>query len=211
MGLVLVSSKKIIIEKSLRLGFSATNNEAEYETLLVGITMVQKLGGKAVEIFSDLRLVVGQVKGELEARDPRMQEYLSQVRHLQSGFKSFNLFQVPKSRNMHANSFTTLATSSTQSLPRVILIEDLCNLTEAKRNMVHVHQIRAGSSWMDFIVLFLKEDTLLEEKSKANKVRRKVPRFWLSEDQKLYKRSFFSPYLLYVHPETIEPLLEELH
>ena len=210
-GLVLVSSEKIIIEKSLRLGFSATNNEVEYETLLVGITMVQKLGGKAVEIFSDLRLVVGQVKGELEARDSRMQVYLSQVRHLQSRFESFNLFQVLKSRNMHANSFTTLATSSTQSLPRVILIEDLCNLTEAKRNMVHVHQIRAGPSWMDFIVLFLKEDALLEEKSKADKARRKVPRFWLSEDQKLYKRSFFSPYLLYVHPETIEPLLEELH
>ena len=47
MGLVLVSSEKIIIEKSLRLGFSATNNEVEYETLLVGITMVQKLGGKS--------------------------------------------------------------------------------------------------------------------------------------------------------------------
>ena len=32
--LVLISPKKIIIEKSLRLGFSATNNEAEYEALL---------------------------------------------------------------------------------------------------------------------------------------------------------------------------------
>ena len=39
-GLVLVSPEKIIIEKSLGLGFSATNNEAEYEALLVGITMV---------------------------------------------------------------------------------------------------------------------------------------------------------------------------
>ena len=211
MGLVLISPKRITIEKSLRLGFSATNNEVEYKALLIGMIMVQKLGGETIEVYSDSRLVVDQVQGELEARDPRMQEYLSQVRHLQSGFESFNLFQVPKSRNMHANSFTTLATSSTQSLPRVIFIEDLCNLTEAKRNMVHVHQIRAGPSWMDFIVLFLKEDTLLEEKSKANKVRRKVPRFWLSEDQKLYKRSFFSPYLLYVHPEMVEPLLEELH
>ena len=53
--------------------------------------MVQKLGGKAVEVFSNSRLVVGQVQGELEARDLRMQEYLSQVRHLQSGFKFFNL------------------------------------------------------------------------------------------------------------------------
>ena len=50
--------------------------------------MVQKMGGKAVEIFSDSRLVVGQVKGELEARDLRMQEYLNQVKHLQSGFES---------------------------------------------------------------------------------------------------------------------------
>ena len=76
-GLVLVSPEKTIIEKSLRLGFLATNNEAKYEALLQGMAMVQKMGGKAVEMFSDSRLVVGQVKGELEARDMRMQEYLS--------------------------------------------------------------------------------------------------------------------------------------
>ena len=71
-GLVLISPKKITIEKSLRLGFSATNNEAEYKALLVGMTMVQKMRGKVVEIFSDSRLVVGQVQGQLEARNVRM-------------------------------------------------------------------------------------------------------------------------------------------
>ena len=86
---------------------------------------------------------------------------------------------------MHADSLATLATSSAQSLPRVILIEDLCNHTEAKRNMVHVHQIRVGLSWMDSIVLFLKEDALPKEKFEADKVRRKAPRFWLSEDRRL--------------------------
>ena len=89
--LVLISPEKITIKKSLRLGFSATNSEAKYETLLVGMTMVPKLGGKSMEIFLDSRLVVGQVKGKLEAREVRMQEYLSQVRHLRSGFESFNL------------------------------------------------------------------------------------------------------------------------
>ena len=58
-GLVLVSPEKITIEKSLRLRFSATNNEAEYETLLMGMAMVQKIGGKTVEMFLDSRLVVG--------------------------------------------------------------------------------------------------------------------------------------------------------
>ena len=58
-GLVLVSPKKITIEKSLRLGFSATNNEAEYEILLMGMVMVQKMSGKMVEVFSDSKLVMG--------------------------------------------------------------------------------------------------------------------------------------------------------
>ena len=80
--LALISLKRITIEKSLRLSFSATNNEAEYEALLVGMTMVQKMGRKAVEMFSDSRLIMGQVQGELEVRDLRMQEYLNQVRHL---------------------------------------------------------------------------------------------------------------------------------
>ena len=54
-GLVLISPERIIIEKSLRLDFLTTNNEAEYE----GMAMVQKMGGKVVEIFSNSRLVVG--------------------------------------------------------------------------------------------------------------------------------------------------------
>ena len=58
-GLVLISPEKLTIEKSLRLGFSAMNNEIEYETLLEGMSMVQRMGGKAVKMFSDLRLVVG--------------------------------------------------------------------------------------------------------------------------------------------------------
>ena len=59
MGLVLISLEKITIEKTLRLGFSITNNKTEYEALPTGISMVQKMGGKVVEIFLDSRLVVG--------------------------------------------------------------------------------------------------------------------------------------------------------
>ena len=39
-GLVLISPERITIEKFLKLGFSTTNNEAEYESLLAGMTMV---------------------------------------------------------------------------------------------------------------------------------------------------------------------------
>ena len=77
MGRVLVSPEQITIEKLLKSSFSAINNEAEYETLLEGMSMVQRMGGKVENMFLKSRLVVGQVKGELEARDERMQGHLS--------------------------------------------------------------------------------------------------------------------------------------
>ena len=67
------------MEKSLQLGFPTINKEAEYETLLVGIAIVGRLGRKVTEIYSDSYLVVGQVNGEFEARDQRMQGYLIKV------------------------------------------------------------------------------------------------------------------------------------
>ena len=77
--------------------------------------------------------------------------------------------------------------------------------------MARIHEVRVGPSWMDPIVKFLKDNILPKEKSEAEKIRRKVPRFWLSEDYKLYKRSYFGSYLLCIHLEASELLLEELH
>ena len=103
------------------------------------------MGGKA-KVFSDSKLVVGQVGGELEARDERMQGYLTQVRFLQSKFESFILLRIPRSGNTHANSLATLASSSAQSLVWVILVENLYKPTKVKGMTTHVQQIRVGSS-----------------------------------------------------------------
>ena len=128
------------------------------------------MGRKAVEMFSDSRLVVGQVKGELEARDARMQEYLSQVKCLQSDFNLFSLSHVSRSGNTHADSLAMLATSSVGGLPRIILVKHLDRANEVTKCMVHIHEVRVGPSWMDPIVRFLKDDVLPEEKSEVEKI-----------------------------------------
>ena len=84
---MLITPKKLVIKKSLCLGFLAMNNEIEYEALLVGMAMFSKLGGKAIEVYSDSRLVVGQANGEFKAKDEHIQGYLIKVR--QARFKSF--------------------------------------------------------------------------------------------------------------------------
>ena len=75
------------------------------------------MGGKIVEMFLNSILVVGQVNGELEARDVKMQEYLSQVKHLWPSFDLFSLSHISRSGNTYADSLATLATSSTRKLP----------------------------------------------------------------------------------------------
>ena len=168
-GLVLISPERATIEKSLRLRFSATNNEAKYEALLQGMAMVQKMGGRVVEMFSDLRLVVGQVKGEMEARDVRMQEYLNQVKHLRPSFDLFSLSHISRSGNTHADSLATLATSSAGKLPQIIVVKHLSKASKVAKDMVHAHEVRVSPSWMDPIVTFLKDDILPEGKSEAEK------------------------------------------
>ena len=166
--------------------------------------MVQKMGGKVAELFSDSRLVFSQVKGELEARDPRMQGYLIQVRCRQTKLESFDLSHIPRGENTHTDSLAPLATSSTQSFPRVIIVEDLYTPTPPETDVCQVHQVNLASSWMDPIVKYLESDILPEEKVEDEKIWRKAPRFWLSEDKKLYKRSFSGPHLLCIHPEMLE-------
>ena len=77
---VLITPKKLVMEKSLQLSFLATNNEVKYEALLAGVAIINQLGGEVVKLYFDSRLVVGQVNGEFEARDERMQGYHDKVK-----------------------------------------------------------------------------------------------------------------------------------
>ena len=70
---------------------------------------------------------------------------------------------------MQADSLATLATSSAQGLPQVILVEDLYKPTKVKGEKIQVHYVRVGSSWMNPIVLFLKNGILPEERRRLTK------------------------------------------
>ena len=96
-------------------------------------------------------------------------------------------------------------------LPRIILVEYLDKASEVAKGTIHMHEVIMGPSWMDPIVRFLKNDILPEEKLEAKKIRRNAPRFWLSEDYKLYKRSYSGPYFLCIYSKASELLLKELH
>ena len=57
-GIVIITPEGIRLEHSFRLGFRTSNNETEYEALLVKLRAVLDLGAREVEVYSDSRLVV---------------------------------------------------------------------------------------------------------------------------------------------------------
>lgn len=85
-GVEIVTPEGLRLEKSLRLCFQASNNEAEYKAFITGLRVAQKLGAEEVEIFSNLRLVVSQVEGSFKEKDPRMSWYLKLFETLQACF-----------------------------------------------------------------------------------------------------------------------------
>ena len=78
-GVVLISPEGETLKNAVRLQFSATNNEAEYEALLTGLSLAKALGAKNLIVQADSQLIIGQVKGNYRAKEERMQKYLKIV------------------------------------------------------------------------------------------------------------------------------------
>ena len=90
-GIVLISLKGIRLEKSFRLGFQASNNEAEYDVFLAGLWISKQAEVAKLQQHYDFLLVVNQVNGEFEAKDQRMVSYLKEVRNLKGQFESVDI------------------------------------------------------------------------------------------------------------------------
>ena len=75
-GIIIVAPDGEILRYEVQLKFPTTNNEAEYEGILMGLRLGKALRVKNLLIQSDSKLVIGQIKGEYEAKEERMQKYL---------------------------------------------------------------------------------------------------------------------------------------
>ncbi|XP_057517925.1 uncharacterized protein LOC130798845 [Amaranthus tricolor] len=123
-GLLIESSAGVRMERAVRFEFAASNNEAEYEALLMGLKIYYEAGGKILSAFSDSQLIVGQVNGEFEAKDESMKMYLQQVKEFVQKFDKFTLVHIPRSQNAQADSLAKLASSAETSVARDIIWMD---------------------------------------------------------------------------------------
>jgi len=124
-GIILEGPNGLLIEQALRFAFKASNNQAEYEALIVGMLLAKEMGARSLLAKSDSQLVIGQVTGEYQAKDPQMAAYLRYVEVLKRAFTAFELVHVPREQNARADLLAKLASSGKGGRQRTVIQETL--------------------------------------------------------------------------------------
>ena len=110
-GVVITTPDGEVLKYGVQLKFPATNNEAEYEGILTGLRLGKALSAKNLLIQCDLKLVIGQIRGEYETKEERMQKHLKLTKDLTQKFDTLEFMRIPRSQNMEADEVSKLAAS----------------------------------------------------------------------------------------------------
>ena len=90
-GVVLSCENGNTIPLSFKLGFSCSNNAAEYEAYLTGLTIALSIGVKHMRVLGDSNLVASQVKGDFALREQSLAVYRTWVQRLEQEFQTFSI------------------------------------------------------------------------------------------------------------------------
>ncbi|KAK5777038.1 hypothetical protein PVK06_045003 [Gossypium arboreum] len=98
-GAILVSPNGNHYPFTARLNFFCTNNIAEYEACIMGLRATIERNIEILEVYGDSALVVYQIRGEWEVRDPKLIKYSDLVAELIKEFKEITFHYFPREEN----------------------------------------------------------------------------------------------------------------
>ena len=109
-GVVLLSPEGDTVECMVRLNFPTTNNEAEYEALVAGLSLTKVVEASSVVIYCDFQIFTNHVNGDYECKGERMKKYLDQVKRRVDDLKA-KIIQIPRGENEQANRLAKVASA----------------------------------------------------------------------------------------------------
>ncbi|GJW51355.1 reverse transcriptase domain-containing protein [Tanacetum coccineum] len=199
-GLILTNPKGIEFTYALRFRFDATNNEAEYESLIAGLKFTEQMGVKNLQVNVDSRLVANEVNETYVAKETDMVRYLEMVKTLTTSFKAFSIKQVPRSKNKKADALSKIASTSFAYVSKQVLVEELKEKSISAVEVLAVVE-EEGDTWMTLIFKYLMDGTLPVEVKKAIEVKHKSWRMHAGTRFIVVKAFWIGYYWLAMHED----------
>ncbi len=102
-GVIIEDEEGNIIDKICKSIGKATNNQAEYRALIASLEAAISLNVASVDIRSDSKLVVEQIRGNYKLREPKLKPLYNRACQLLSSFQSYTIKWVPREENQEAD------------------------------------------------------------------------------------------------------------
>ncbi|XP_075483865.1 uncharacterized protein LOC142524025 [Primulina tabacum] len=162
-GVLLESPQGDKLMYSIKFQFPASNNELEYEALVAGIKLALSAGARSLVVHSDSQLVVNQLNGTYEAKEEKMNQYVTRVNELLALLESYEIKQLPRAKNQMADRLAKIASSWTNIDNRTITFLTI-NKEEAEKAGCNIFCIKGEEpSWKEEIVNYLMRDDLPQD------------------------------------------------
>ena len=164
---MLLSPEGDKIECMVRLDFPTTNNEVEYEALVIGLDLAKAAGVTSVVIHYDSQVVTNQVNEDYECKGERMKRYLEQVKRRVDDLQA-KVVQIPKGENKQANCLAKVSSAEHMIVPsNVLSFVQLSPLID----FVDTHEIYSENNWITPLVFYLKNGVLPDGKEATRKLK----------------------------------------
>ncbi|KAL0716683.1 hypothetical protein Bca4012_066005 [Brassica carinata] len=195
-----------LLQQNFRLGFKASNNEAEYESLIAGLFLAQAVQAKRIHAYCYSQLVANQFIGDYDAKNERMDVYLKVVQDLAKEFESFQLTRILRGENVFADALAALESSPRDQVKRTIPIQQIVKprITLSHDESEHVAAIDATDAmdtsesnarpddaptdWRIPFIQFLSNGSLPQNKWEARRLKTKSASYVLI-DKMLHRRT----------------------
>ncbi len=102
-GWMLINERDSILVKDSKFLGEATNNEAEYQALILGLNNALSCGVQEILVHMDSELLVRQINGLYRVKNSRLAVFFSQVRDLLSKFTKYDIIHIPREKNREAD------------------------------------------------------------------------------------------------------------
>ncbi|KAL2249921.1 UNVERIFIED_CONTAM: Retrovirus-related Pol polyprotein from transposon opus [Sesamum indicum] len=207
-GILIEGPGGMEIEVAVRLSFPVTNNEAEYEALLLGLELTLEAGAQILEVYTDSQLVAMQIEGIYETKEKSMIEYLKRAKEWMQKFSKCAVQQIPRSENERADALSKLGATLVGIKDRkiTVMVKERSAISEG----IETNVVTSRCLWIEDIATYLREGILPADAGHARRIKFKAPRFALVGAQ-LYKRTVEGPLLKCLDDSQARYVLQEIH
>ncbi|PKU75443.1 hypothetical protein MA16_Dca019709 [Dendrobium catenatum] len=220
-GLIFITLEKGMMHFSYHLSKPCTNNEAEYEALIIGLELAILMEIKVIKIFGDSQLVINQVAGTYKVLNPNLLKYHQYTLHLLEQIPTVTLYKVPRGRNFAADALEKLAkefaSPEEDSIPIEIQGCKILSPIYLEHISKNPFQILSASSatdkegdWRQPLIDYLQEGKLPQDKSLSNQIKKRAISYALVNNL-LYRRSFDQMWLHCLHKQEALKIVNEVH